>query len=201
MISVITGDIINSSKLSPEIWLMPLKSTLYRFGKSPKDWEIFRGDSFQLAVSPKKAVEAAMLIRATIKQCQDIDVRMAIGIGDVTYQANTITESNGSAFANSGKCFEKMGNKTLRIKSPWPDFDEAMNTMLDLSSEIMEKWTPKAAEAVQIQIENPRANQEKIALMIGISQSNVSGRFKRAGFDAIMGMNNYYIKKIKNPNG
>lgn len=196
MISVITGDIINSSKSSPESWLIVLKGSLNHFGKSPKDWEIFRGDSFQLAVSPEKAIEAAILIRATIKQCHGVDVRMAIGVGESSYSAHRIAESNGSAFINSGKCFEKMGTRTLRLKSPWPEFDNAMNIMLDLTSEIMARWTEKVAEVVQIQLKNPTANQEGIAMMIGISQSNVSGRFKRAGFDAIMGMNDYYTTII-----
>tara|TARA_B110000305_G_C19373082_1_gene605540 strand:- start:790 stop:930 length:141 start_codon:yes stop_codon:yes gene_type:complete len=46
MIAVITGDIINSRKGEVERWIGPLKETLNRYGVEPKNWEIYRGDSF-----------------------------------------------------------------------------------------------------------------------------------------------------------
>jgi len=50
MISIITGDIINSRKLPSSIWLDGLKRILNAHGLQPKNWEIFRGDAFQLEV-------------------------------------------------------------------------------------------------------------------------------------------------------
>jgi hypothetical protein len=43
-----------------------------------------------------------LLLKATIKQHKALDVRMAIGIGTIDYTSNKVTESNGSAFINSG---------------------------------------------------------------------------------------------------
>ena len=57
MIGIITGDIVNSRKLSSKIWIDGFKQLLNTFGKSPIEWEIFRGDEFQFEVkNPEKLV-------------------------------------------------------------------------------------------------------------------------------------------------
>jgi hypothetical protein len=57
MTSVITGDIINSRSRSSSEWIDDLKNVLRRVGESPKYWEIYRGDSFQLEIeNPKEAL-------------------------------------------------------------------------------------------------------------------------------------------------
>jgi len=41
MISVITGDIINSRNSSPDLWLKLLKTELNDSGRTPDFWEIY----------------------------------------------------------------------------------------------------------------------------------------------------------------
>ncbi len=49
MIAVIKGDIVSSRKMeNSEKWLLPLKDLLNEWGKSPGQWEVVWGDSFQL---------------------------------------------------------------------------------------------------------------------------------------------------------
>jgi hypothetical protein len=69
MIGVITGDIINSrSTDSAKEWLDILRGALGKFGKEGLDWEIYRGDSFQLEISqPKEALITAIYIKACMK--------------------------------------------------------------------------------------------------------------------------------------
>ncbi|MEO5650569.1 MAG: hypothetical protein ABIR03_11690 [Ginsengibacter sp.] len=81
MICIITGDVINSKRNSPKAWLSPLKKELNKVGKSPKFWEIYRGDSFQVMISnPNDALMTAIKIKATLKCIQGINVRMSIGM-------------------------------------------------------------------------------------------------------------------------
>ena len=51
MTSILTGDLINSRKKKESSWLKTLKMTLETFGTTPKNWQIYRGDSFQLEIS------------------------------------------------------------------------------------------------------------------------------------------------------
>ena len=196
MIAVITGDIINSQKVSPELWMPELKNTLSKLGKEPENWEIYRGDSFQLETSPHKALKAAILIKSAIKQFKNLDVRMAIGVGEKTYHAAKITESSGSAFVFSGETFEKIKKKTLLIKTPWKELDETMNLMLDLASLTMNRWRPSTSLIIKTALENPEISQKKMAILLGKKQSNISAALKRGGFYEIKKMIEFYQQKI-----
>lgn len=192
MTSIITGDIISSRNADPKLWLAALKEELNKYGTAPKHWEVYRGDSFQLEVSPKQALIAALLIKASIKQFKTIDVRLAIGIGKKTYDAEAITESNGSAFVNSGECFESLRKSRLAIKTEDDSFNQVINIMLDLASLTMDSWTPKAALLFKATLEHSDFNQIEIAKLLDRKQGNVSAGLKRIGYDEILKMLNYY---------
>lgn len=197
MTSIITGDIINSRTGEPREWLAALKTVLSEFGVSPKDWEIYRGDSFQLEVQPAQALFACILIKSTIKQFKHLDVRMAIGIGEKTFFSEKITESNGDVFVNSGECFEIMKKNTLAIKSNLESFDITLNTMFELANLTMNNWTATSSEIIKTALKNPNLNQSEIAKYLGKSQSNISEGLKRAGFDEILKLLNYYKAQVQ----
>jgi hypothetical protein len=210
MIAILTGDIIHSSKLKdPDLWLQPLKTYFNEWGNTPSKWEIFRGDSFQLEIDdPALALQAALHIKAIIKSVSSdkdtkrtsvIDVRMAIGIGDKTHDASNISESNGSAFINSGQRFEslKKEKSTLAIKSPWSSFDKEMNLIIKLASIQMDSWSISSGELMQSILSKPNHNQQQIGKELGIEQNSVSGRYKRANVDEILEMERMYRDKLK----
>ncbi len=200
MVAVITGDVINSKKNAPRVWLTPLKKELNRIGKTPKMWEIYRGDSFQVVMNnPEDALLIAMKLKASLKSVKGINVRMAIGLGSRTYNAAKVTESNGSAFVNSGEKFEMLKQKkqNLAIKSDSYQFDNEMNLYLKLALIAMNNWTVNAAEIVRVAMENPEKSQQQLGKMIGIKQSAISTRLRRAYFEEIMEVNEMYKAKLK----
>ena len=68
MTSIITGDIIESQKVKTTDWIDDLKELLNHFGQEQNDWEIYRGDSFQIEIDdPKDALWAAIRIKAYLK--------------------------------------------------------------------------------------------------------------------------------------
>ncbi len=196
-IAIITGDIINSRQANPQLWLTPLKETLSEFGDEPKQWEIYRGDSFQLEISKEKALEVAIFIKASLKQQKGIDVRMAIGIGNKDYDSEKITESNGSAFVHSGECFEGLKKQTLALKSSSEAFNTTMNLMLQLALLNMNTWLPATARIVKATMEHPQSNQKELAAILENSQSNVSEALLRAGFDEVQKMIHFYKTQVE----
>lgn len=199
MVSIITGDIVQSRRSKPSVWLKALKKELDRIGPSPKKWEIFQGDSFQLELTqPEDSFMVAMKIKSLLK-AKSIDVRLAIGIGSKDHSAATITESNGQAFVLSGEKFEslKKEKQTFAIKTPWPDFDGDMNLIFKLASIAMSKWTDNSAEAIKIALEKPDLIQEALGKKLGIKQNAVSGRLKRAYFDELTEVDAVFRKKIR----
>jgi hypothetical protein len=195
-IAVITGDIIKSRDGEPKEWLNILKDTLQQYGSSPKDWDVYRGDSFQLAIAPQKALTAALHIKASIKQNKLHDVRMGIGIGTFQFEAQKITESNGQAFVNSGACFESLKTQTLAIKTDRPQLNDSLNTMFGLALLTIDHWSSPVSKTIKAALENPDKNQSQLAQLLNHSQSNTSKALKRGGFDEIMAMNAYYVKNV-----
>lgn len=196
MIAVITGDIINSRTGKTETWIISLKETLNRYGREPENWEIYRGDSFQLSLPPEKALLAAHHIKSTIKQSKTHDVRIGIGLGEEKFSSSKITESNGSAYVNSGECFEGLKKQTIAIKSNNTKLDQSLNIMFSLSLLTTNNWSSIVSEVIKTALENPEKNQKEIAKLLNKSQSSISEALKRGGFDEIMNMNEYYVKNI-----
>jgi hypothetical protein len=200
MQAVITGDIIGSSKTSPELWLPTLKAALGDWGKAPRDWEIYRGDSFQLKVkNPMQALEAAVWIKAAIKTISALDVRLGIGLGEVAYPAKKITESNGTAFVHSGEIFEQLSklNQEMAVRSPWRQFDQEMNISLKLALIPMNQWSVSAAVTVREVLKNPNMTQTALGEKFGITQHAISARLSRAHMEVIQEWMAYFPVKLK----
>jgi hypothetical protein len=202
MISIITGDIINSRKLPSAIWMEGLKELLTTIGNSPSEWEIYRGDEFQLEIKePTEALGYAFLIKAYLKTLK-LDVRMSIGFGDKTYTTAKISESNGTAFIRSGELFETLKKQkiNLAINTANIDFDEEINLMLRLGLTFMDHWLVQSAEFVLLTLKNPTLSQEEIGLQLNINQAAVSRRRTRARFELVLELEAYFRKKIKTIN-
>ena len=72
MRAIITGDIINSQETDSENWLPKLKELLGKWGKTPTDWEVYRGDEFQLKCSIDAVFWKALSIKSLIKQFENL---------------------------------------------------------------------------------------------------------------------------------
>ncbi|PZX55372.1 hypothetical protein LV84_02510 [Algoriphagus ratkowskyi] len=209
MIALLTGDIINSRELKNQnLWLIPFKQLLSHWGETPKQWEIFRGDSFQLEISdPKESLLAALQIKALMKslpypdqnkRSSPVDVRMAIGIGTKSYDSDRISESNGDAFIRSGEKFEQLKNEmiTLAINSPWTEWNDEMNLYLKLAGIQMDSWSISSGELMSEIFSNPDRTQAEIGEVLHINQNSVSKRYKAANGEDILSMEKLFRKKI-----
>lgn len=197
MVAVITGDIINSRKVSSESWLPKLKDYFASSIVDSDKWEVYRGDSFQLEVSVEKALEVALCIKAMIKSNNKIDVRMAIGIGEKDFKGKKITESYGTAYINSGESFERIKNNTLILKSPFSEFDDYFNPILKLLSFISNNWKPVTSETIFYALTHQNLLQKEIAEKLSKDTTTVNKALKRGGYDEIIEIVNLYSKKIQ----
>ena len=200
MTSILTGDIIKSRSIkNPELWLSILKEALTRCSEDSSQWEIYRGDSFQLELeSPADSLKAAIYIKTCIKTIKGLDVRIAIGIGEKTFKGKSVVESNGEAFLFSGETLESLKKEkvNLKIKTTNDQLNQELNLYFKLASIIMDNWTTNSAEIVKLYMEQPQALQEELGKHIGINQNAVSSRQKRAHLDLIMQLEQFYRQKI-----
>lgn len=196
MIAVITGDIVNSRTEIASKWQPVLKSVLNQYGKEPKHWEIYRGDSFQLRLMPDIALMAAIHIKSTIRQIPGLDVRMAVGVGTIDTDAKKVTEVTGNAFIRSGSRFDELGKQMLVVDVGQADLNETLNLMISLALLTINSWSETVATAITTSIENPQKNQSELAAVLKKTQSSISEALKRGGYDEIKKLNKYYQSKI-----
>ncbi|MDP5062743.1 MAG: SatD family protein [Maribacter sp.] len=198
MIAIITGDIINSENHPSSQWIDLLKNYFNQFGASPMNWEIYRGDEFQLKVTEKNALFTAIRIKAMLKTIKGLDVRMGVGIGLETYVGTGVTESNGPAYQRSGRNFETLKESKINISIATgnADYDRTLNLMLRLALDFMDDWSVVSAEIVTLSLDYPHYSQKEIAQQLGIKQSAVSQRLKRARLDLVLDVLSYYKELI-----
>lgn len=200
MISIITGDIINSRHAeNPGTWLSVLKQALDTIGPSPRCWELYRGDSFQLELEkPEDTLYTLLRLKSAIKSLKGLDVRMAAGIGDKSYTAARVSESNGTAFVYSGELLEQLKKEkvSLSLRSDWPEFDAEMNLYLRFALIAIDNWTTATAELVYLQLSRPGLAQQETGQLLGISQSSVSERQSRSNITDLLALDEHFRARI-----
>lgn len=195
MIAVITGDIIDSRKVSTEAWLSKLKAYFESIPHSSGKWEIYRGDSFQLEIPVDNALRTVFCIKALIKTNNKIDVRMGIGIGEKDYTGLKVTESSGTAFTRSGHQFELLKDQTLAIKSATENTDNDFNLLLKLAGFIADNWKPVTSETIFHMLNNPDLLQKELAQQLGKSNTTINKALKRGAYDELLEVIHLFNKK------
>lgn len=178
--AVITGDIVNSTLLSPEGekgLLEALRELL-----SPYPTEFYRGDSFQVYLKePAAALRLALACRVLAihrtpgeGDLPVSDIRISIGIGTVVLPVENPGMAKGEAFVRSGHQFDELqwSEKRLAISSGHDIADIGLDIMAAYLDSICKGMTTKQAEAVAGLLEEK--TQQEIAQHLGKSKSTVS---------------------------
>lgn len=154
--AVITGDIVNSTKLNAptEKKLVTLLTNLFGDHKM----EFYRGDSFQAYIKdPEQALCLALLARtAAISIARNgneelADVRLSIGLGNVNAPVRALKTAKGEAFVLSGRKFDEMsGSRQQRLTITCANAlaNVGFQIIADHINIIFEKMTGKQAEVI-----------------------------------------------------
>lgn len=200
MRSVITGDIVNSTKVEGpqhKSLMSSLKASFSciskQFGSTSSEikFNIFRGDSFQgIIPNPSAALHASLIIRSSLRKAQPADssfswdARTAIGIGTIDYLPKEASEGDGEAYRYSGRSLDQMEtNQRLAVKTPWETVNDEVESQAALLDAVIAKWSPSQAEIV-LELLQDRSRKE-ISSEFDISQAAVHYRIKGSGWTAI----------------
>ena len=199
MKAVLTGDIINSENHDGSEWMGMLKRHLTTFGKASVDWEIYRGDEFQLRLATEDALRAAISIKALLKSIKGLDARMAIGIGTETFIGSRVSESNGTAYRFSGRTFNTLAQDKCNLAIAMADkkMEHTLNLVFKMALVFMDDWSQVSAEMVTMLLQQPDVSQKELAERLKIQQSAVSQRLKRARLELVFELLDFYDKSLK----
>jgi hypothetical protein len=181
---ILTGDIVRSSDI-PGDDRERLQDFLYKgdfssLGLFPQGVkvhgpQIFRGDSWQMAVNPAKySLRIGIMLRATLKyQYGGTDTRVAIGIGQLMLlNEEFVSAGLGPAYSLSGKTLDQMVDSRMLLRTQ-KDHDVQTGTgkSIDLIVRFMDtlitEWTPAQAKTM-------------IGMLQGLTQEQIAAEWKPA---------------------
>lgn len=152
MQAVLTGDIVNSTKLSlvKEKALVKLLQQVLK----PYKYEFYRGDSFQVLIKEAgSSLRIALLCRAAaigITENNKADVKVSIGLGEVEDRIKTLGSAKGEAFIISGRAFDELEkmNSRLMISTANTTANLSLQIIADYINSIYSKMTSKQAKVI-----------------------------------------------------
>lgn len=201
--SVITGDIVKSSKLSLDkhkLLVKVMRNCSKEISKIFPDSlkyqpELFRGDSWQVLIKkPELALSIALFYRAYLRAkmlLSSIDARMAISIGTVDFIESSF--GVGDAYKISGKALDKKGKRKIKFVSDILPNSNAIDLLIHNTDFISARWTSKQCKIVLFALQNK--DQKAIASKLRITQQAVSKQIDVAGW-MIVSDNVDYFKNV-----
>lgn len=212
-VSVITGDIIKFSRIKEkELFYDILKDIFIEIEEKILNYRCFqisRGDSFQgKIINVGDVLRTAILIRAGLRsrtsRFRDIkerndrihrfptipikllwDARISVGIGDIDFDKENISESGGIAFNLSGRQLDRMKKgENISIVTTDENINRELFVIIKLIDSIISKWSIFSSSIAYEYLLNKR-KQSEFAEYLGISQSAISQRLDSANIEAI----------------
>ena len=176
--AVLTGDIVNSTRLAPGAEKQLLKALDKVL--SPYQYEYYRGDSFQAYLEdPQAALRVALLCRTMAiglteeKEQGPYDVRISIGIGAVTKPVKKLGSAKGEAFLLSGRSFDEMQKTDTRLAIATGNelANAGLKILTDYINFIFKDMTAKQAMIISGLLVGE--TQQKLAEDLGKSKSTI----------------------------
>ncbi len=212
MKAVITADIIDYSGLDTARADEVLKvlHDLFENLKSVrsnvfKGFSVRRGDSIQGEVETRDSLRVALLLKTAInrisfgqgeKRKSPVNVRIAIGVGEVSAVRDTVGQSFGEAYLFSGRLLDslKKNKRIIAAKTPDEEVNRELDTEFRLLEVIMNNWKVTSADVLYLTLSG--FDEKKTASRLGISQSAVNQRKKSAGWNAVNALLKRYEELI-----
>jgi hypothetical protein len=219
MKAVLSADLVGFTKLDPrrahevigelkafidEIESQQIKSNV------AFNFQIRRGDSIQGQINDvSRALEIGLLFKAAVTQMAlgsqirrrhpDIDIRLAIGLGEIEEaDSGLVNEAFGEAYVNSGRTLDRMKKerRLFAIKTPVAEWDRELDTQCRLLEVVLSGWNIASAELTYWLLKG--YTEMEIAEKLNISQSAVNQRKKKAGWSGIEAMNTRFKELTRN---
>jgi hypothetical protein len=186
IVAVLTGDIVDSTNLTPEQMAL-VRDTLSKCFKVFKlvrgsDVEFYRGDSWQaLSREPKWALRLAILAQARLTAELGVHTRVSIGIGSVAdSNERKISLRTGEAFILSGGALDDIPSHFLLTGAVPERFGPIamwFPVVLHMCNGLMSSWTRRQAELVasMLQLANPTHEAIAASLAPRVTKQSVTG--------------------------
>lgn len=190
MIAVLTGDIVNSTKMSNETYSEVIHS-LKGFLREVKQkyhaiGEIYRGDEFQIQYpDPICALKSTLLIKLALHLSKfsqkPIQCTLSLAYGSYDIYDKKPNTSSGPVFIESGRGLEKAQRGELLLNFEQKHHRDDIKLLNQFLNHLLNKLTKTQAELLYQYIESDFSEHKKLADLTGTTRQNISNRLANIG--------------------
>lgn len=202
--AIITADIVNSSLLRAtelEEVLAAINALIHPYAKKH---EFYRGDSFHtLLNAPEDGLELATLLRLCVRKMQPsrlkkpLDIRIAIGLGEIDTPIKKLSTATGEAFVLSGRELDKLSQteQCLSIVTKSNSANEAFQILSEYSDLLLANISSTQAEVLYLLLNG--FTETLVAEQLRKTQPTIN-RIKKAGhYNALQANITHYRAMLK----
>lgn len=188
--AVLTGDLVASGQVPSDQYdtlLYHLDQTLrYLNEVYAGQYNIYRGDAFQLQLhTPRDWANAMLLLRLAMKSRQQ-DCRLGIGIGSVSNPRPDIKSATGEAFTLSGTKLDSLPQgQLLGIGSTNERFNWHAGIHLRLTDALLQQMTARQAQALFEYLTLEDKSHLAVAKRLHTSRVNATKLLNQAHYDLL----------------
>jgi hypothetical protein len=188
---VISGDIVGSSYLKPGTrkklqHLLDLFIDEYVQVYPDLQIQQYRGDSVQAILTSNRvsALRLALIFQSYLIKYA-FKIRLAIGVGEISYKSKQVITSDGSAFQASGPFLDALlkSGEIISIAGTNEEFTNEWQVHSSSLDHIIQHWSIQQAEAIYLQLNE--LTQEEIAKQLKIKQPSVYYRLQAGGWHVV----------------
>ena len=204
MIAVLTGDIVNSTKMSKQVYADVIKSLKGFLQDVNTNYaaagEIYRGDEFQIQYPiPADALKSTLLIKLALHlsehSTKPILCTLSLAYGDYDTYDEKPNTSTGPVFIESGRRLSKTQRGELSIhfkqvkaqsttQQSAQDQDDILaltKLLTDFLNHLLNRLTKTQAQLLYQYIEHDFPDHKKMAEITETSRQNISNRLSNIG--------------------
>lgn len=203
-IAVISGDIVNSTKLTSEQFEQLLKriKDIQKWiteGNSSNAHSIERGDEFQSVVHDiESALRYTIIYRLGIKALgNEFDSRISFAIASNSDLRESVSESMGEAFVLSGRGLKALKSARLLFSSDSSELTEHFDLLFKYLDRQLTELTSRQCEVILPML---RTNEGllggELAEKLNVATSTISKSLKASGWPLISELNWKFINQV-----
>lgn len=204
-IAVISGDIVNSTKLNSEQFekLLSRIKQIQQFvsaGNAANAHSIARGDEFQSVVHDiESALRYTLIYRISIKALgKEFDSRISFAIAADAELREKVSESMGKAFVLSGRGLTTLKSDRLVFSSDQLELTDHFALLMKYLDRQLTALTSRQCEVLLLMLQsNEGMSVNDLAEKLGVATATASKSLKASGWPLISELNWRFINKIE----
>lgn len=203
-IAVISGDIVNSTKLTSDQFDQLLKRIkdiqgLITKGNSSNAHSIERGDEFQTVVHDiENALRYTIIYRVGIKALgKEFDCRISFAIASNADLRVLVSESMGEAFVLSGRGLKALKNDRLLFSSDRFELTKYFDLLFKYLDRQLTELTSRQCEVMLPMLQtNEGLSISELAEKLDVATATASKSLKASGWQLISELNWRFINQV-----